>query len=109
MDWGTLIRVRDSIEMNSDLLVLKLRKSRKMLITLLRKFIRICFLTPYHWFIRRIKKLFQSMRRILKYRVPLGYILLVKLISIEVGIYTWVAFLREDQTIGDTIHNFINL
>jgi len=33
---------------------------------------------------------------------------LVNLISIQVGLYTWVTFLREDQKKGDTIQNFIN-
>ena len=103
-----LIQLCDIIELISFLLLIKLRKLRKKFLTQVRKFLRICFIAPYRWMNRIIRKLFQSMRRILKYRVPLGYILLVNFLSIQVGLYTWVAFLREDQMNGDTIQNFIN-
>lgn len=96
-----LIHLCDSLEMIRDKLLIKLRKLRIKLLTLLKKSYRICILAPYRGIIRIIRKLFLSMRRLLKYRVPLGCILLVNLISIQVGLYTWMAFLK-----GETIQNF---
>ena len=96
-----LFHLCDSLEMIRDKLLIKLRKLRIKLLTQLKNSYRICILAPYRGIIRIMRKLFQSMRRLLKYRVPLGYILLVNLISIQVGLYTYMAFLKVE-----TIQNF---
>lgn len=53
----------------------------KFLNRLLNK-IRICLIASYRWMIHRITNLFLSMRRILQYRVPLCYVLIVNILSI---------------------------
>jgi len=44
-----LLQLCDSLEMIRDLLLNKLRKLRIKLFTLLRKFLRICFIAPYRF------------------------------------------------------------
>lgn len=53
------------------------------LLNRLIKRIRICFQGGYRWMNRRIRNLLLSMRKILKYRVPLYYVLIVNILSIS--------------------------
>nr|QFO90882.1 hypothetical protein [Cynodon dactylon x Cynodon transvaalensis] len=90
------------------MLLMKIRKLRLKLLNLLRKLFRICFIAPYRRMIRIIQNQLKSMRRVLKYRVPLGYILLVNIISIQVGLYTWAMLVRNEKRKTEIVYNHFN-
>lgn len=69
-------------QMNS-IKVVRLFQFFTRLLNRLIKRIRICFQGGYRWMNRRIRNLLLSMRKILKYRVPLYYVLIVNILSIS--------------------------